>query len=52
MHCAVVPTVAAKNHPDAKMHALQWLGKKNVGIKEMPRPCITDQASAGPLNLG
>mgnify|MGYP001810592837 CR=1 FL=1 len=42
-----MPTVAAKNHPDAKMHALQWLGKKHVMVKEMPRPCITDKA--GPL---
>lgn len=24
------------------MHALQWLGKKNVGVKEMPRPMLTD----------
>lgn len=38
-----VPTVAAKNHPDIKMHALQWLGKKNVGVKEMPKPCLTDK---------
>lgn len=29
------------------MHALQWLGKKHVMVKEMPRPCITDKA--GPL---
>jgi hypothetical protein len=40
---AGVPTVAAKNHPDIKMHALQWLGKKNVGVKEMPKPCLTDK---------
>jgi hypothetical protein len=38
-----VPTVAAKNHPDIKMQALQWLGKKNVGVKEMPKPCLTDK---------
>lgn len=25
------------------MRALQWLGKKHVGVKEMPKPMITDQ---------
>lgn len=38
-----MPTVAAKNHPTEHMRALQWLGKKHVGVKEMPKPCITDK---------
>jgi len=29
------------------MKALQWLGKKHVGVKEMPRPCITDKVRVG-----
>jgi hypothetical protein len=37
--------VAAKNHPTEHMRALQWLGKKHVGVKEMPKPCVTDKVS-------
>jgi hypothetical protein len=39
-------TVAAKTHPDAKMRAVSWMGKKNMQVKEIPRPMITDPVSA------
>ncbi|WIA30950.1 hypothetical protein OEZ86_000999 [Tetradesmus obliquus] len=37
-------SVAAKTHPDAKMHAVSWMGSHNMQVKEVPRPMVTDPA--------
>lgn len=36
------PTVECKKHPDLKMKALVWHGKKDVRVEEVPKPMITD----------
>jgi hypothetical protein len=39
---AGITCIAAKSHPELKMQSVQWLGKKSIGVKEMPRPVITE----------
>eukprot|EP00775_Hariotina_reticulata_P009983 gene9983-10138_t len=41
-HVAGITCIAANTHPELKMQSVQWLGKKSIGVKEMPRPMITE----------
>jgi hypothetical protein len=34
-----------EGHPTETMKAVQWRGKKNIQVHEVPRPVVTDPVS-------